>query len=98
MKALGEIASALAGIADAALIEEFLNEILTKSEAKTIALRWELLKELLHGKSQRAIAAELHVSLCKITRGSRELHKKKSALRKVIEENLSSNKSRRKGD
>ena len=98
MKAFREMATALSRVDDAALIEAFFTDILTASEAETIALRWELSKELLEGKSQRAIAAELHVSLCKITRGSRELQKKNSALRRVIEEYLSSKKSTRKGD
>jgi len=85
---MAEISTALARMTDPVLIEAFLAQLLTKSEAKRIMLRWELSKELCQGKSQRRIAGELGVSLCKITRGSRELKKEKSALKRVIEESL----------
>lgn len=88
MKALSEIAKALARTQDPALIEGLLAQLLTQSEVKRIALRWELSKELFKGKSQRRIAEELGVSLCNITRGSREMKKEKSALKRVIEESL----------
>jgi TrpR family trp operon transcriptional repressor len=88
MKALAEISSALSRLTDPSLVEGFLGGLLTKSEMKRIALRWELSKQLCRGKSQRRIAEELGVSLCKITRGSRELKKEKSALKRVIEESL----------
>jgi TrpR family transcriptional regulator, trp operon repressor len=92
MKALTEISGALARLADPALIEGFLSGLLTANEMKRIELRWELSKELYHGKSQRKIAEELGISLCKITRGSRELKKEKSALKRVIEESLNPKK------
>jgi TrpR family trp operon transcriptional repressor len=88
MKALSEIARALSRTTDPALIEGLLSQLLTRSEVKRLALRWELSKELFKGKSQRRIAGELGVSLCNITRGSRELKKEKSALKRVIEESL----------
>ncbi len=94
MKALSEISNALARNNDPFLIEGLLSQLLTKSEVKRLALRWELSKELFKGKSQRRIALELGVSLCNITRGSRELKKEKSALKRVIEESLA---ARRRG-
>jgi len=42
-------------------------------------------KRLDRGQSQRAIAAELGLSLCKITRGSRVLKQPDSALRAFLE-------------
>ena len=89
-KSLAEIAGALARLKDPSLIEGFLGQLLTESEMKRIVLRWKLSKELCRGKSQRKIAEDLGVSLCKITRGSRELKKEKSALKRVIEESLHS--------
>jgi len=65
-------------------VEQFLREILTPSEAADLGSRWELLKRLEAGESQRHIAAELGLSLCKITRGSRELKKPGSTLRAVL--------------
>lgn len=86
MKTLKELASALSKITDKKLMEEFLISILTKNEIKTISSRWELVKLLYQGVSQRQISKELNLSLCKITRGSKELKKENSALKKIIEE------------
>ncbi|PKL06303.1 MAG: transcriptional regulator [Spirochaetae bacterium HGW-Spirochaetae-9] len=78
-----EMARALEG-ADAALIEEFLYTLLTPAEADEMAKRWALVKELSKGMAQRKIAEELGLSLCKITRGSRELKKEGSAFRALL--------------
>ena len=80
---IAEIARSLEG-ADAALIEEFLYSLLTPAEADEMAKRWALVKELAHGTPQRRIAEDLGLSLCKITRGSRELKKEGSAFRILL--------------
>ena len=82
---LQEISHALARIDNPALIGGFLESILTPREVRDLTGRWELVKLLSAGVSQRAIARGLHMSLCKITRGSRELKKPRSALRRVLE-------------
>jgi TrpR family trp operon transcriptional repressor len=82
---LKEIASVLAGTDDLEQIEAFLKSILTKNEVDEISTRWELVKLLDGGMSQRKIADRLGVSLCKITRGSRELKKTHSPFRTMIE-------------
>lgn len=79
-----EISSVLAKIGDAALLEQFFREILTLREVRDISSRWELVKLLEAGVSQREIARKLGLSLCKITRGSRELKKNDSALRFLL--------------
>ena len=79
-----EFAHTLARLRNPDLVEQFLREILTPSEAADLGSRWELLKRLEAGQSQRHIAGELGLSLCKITRGSRELKKPGSALRRVL--------------
>jgi len=81
---LGEISRILAECEDAALIEDFFRGLFTPAETADIAARWALLKELSKGVPQREIARRLRVSLCKITRGSRELKKENSALRKFL--------------
>ncbi len=86
MYKLNEIAYALSRIDDKNLIEDFLRSILTEKEVKDISSRWELVKLLDEGLSQRKIAKELQLSLCKITRGSKELKKDNSAFKKVIRE------------
>ncbi|WP_243294316.1 Trp family transcriptional regulator [Geothrix mesophila] len=82
---LPELASLFDEARDPRLVEQFLREILTPSEIHGISSRWELVKRLDEGESQRAIAAELGLSLCKITRGSRELKKPGSALRTMLD-------------
>ncbi|HEY3400608.1 MAG TPA: Trp family transcriptional regulator [Geothrix sp.] len=85
LDSLRELASLFDQVQDPRLVERFLREILTPSEIGGISARWELVKRLDEGQSQRAISAELGLSLCKITRGSRELKKPRSALRAMLE-------------
>ena len=84
MDSLQEIVRRLAEIDDPGLIEKFFREILTPKEVRDLSSRWELVKLLEDGISQREIARRLHLSLCKITRGARQLKKPESALREVI--------------
>lgn len=60
-------------------------EIFTPSEIETLTLRWQLLKDLYEGKTQRKIAADHKISLCKITRGSKLLKARDSYLKKVLD-------------
>ncbi len=83
-QSIREISQYLAQSETAETIEEFLSSILTPAELETVASRWELVKLLDQGVSQRAIARELHLSLCKITRGSKELKKENSVLKEAI--------------
>lgn len=82
--ALEEFAAALAAVQSPEDVRTILQEILTPGERHDIALRWRLLQMLQAGISQRAIAKALGVSLCKITRGSRELRKRKSVIREIL--------------
>ncbi len=84
MDKLPEISRTLAGIGDRKLLEKFFREILTPKEVADLSSRWELVKLLEEGVSQREIARRLGLSLCKITRGARELKKSDSALRRVM--------------
>lgn len=81
---ISEMSKALADTRDPELIEEFLYSLFTQAESDEIAKRWALVKRIAEGATQRAIAAELHLSLCKITRGSRELKKDHSAFRRML--------------
>jgi TrpR family trp operon transcriptional repressor len=78
-----EMARALAS-AEPILIEEFLYSLFTSSEADEIAKRWALVKQIANGRPQREIAKDLGLSLCKITRGSRELKKESSAFKRML--------------
>ena len=66
-------------------MEVLFREIFTPSEIATLTLRWELLKDLYEGKTQRKIAAEHKISLCKITRGSKILKSQGSYIKKVLD-------------
>lgn len=81
---LAEMSRALSG-ADSTLIEDFLYSLFTPAEADEIAKRWALVKRIAEGVPQRDIAKELGLSLCKITRGSRELKKEGSAFKRMLE-------------
>ena len=88
MDRIRQMAEILARIEDPKLIEGFLRCLLTPHEAADVSGRWELVKRLDKGMSQRTIAHDLGMSLCKITRGSRELKRPGSALKRVIGEYL----------
>jgi TrpR family trp operon transcriptional repressor len=85
MNKLREISWVLADTDDERLIEEFLESLLTRYEIDEISSRWELVKLLHGGMTQRSIARRLGLSLCKITRGSRELKKANSPFKIMID-------------
>ncbi len=65
-------------------IGELLRSLLTPAELEDLASRWEILKRLHRGDTQRKIARELHLGLCKITRGSKELKKEGSIVKEIL--------------
>jgi TrpR family trp operon transcriptional repressor len=80
------IVDILCQLKDRADMERFLGEILTPAELHDLALRWELMHKLSKGDSQRQIASELGISLCKITRGAKILKDVQSISRKFLTE------------
>jgi len=54
-------------------LSEFLFDILTPSEYKEVVTRWQIVKRLAKGESQRTIAKDLKIGIGTVTRGSREL-------------------------
>ena len=85
-KHIDALAEVLLGIRDKGFMVRFLQEILTPAEIDTLVLRWELVKLLYKGVPQRQISQRLGISLCKITRGSREMKKEGSAIREVLQQ------------
>jgi TrpR family trp operon transcriptional repressor len=81
---LKELISILAEQKDVNELKECLECLLTKSELEDLGKRWLLVKEIDAGTTQREIAQTFHMSLCKITRGSRELKKPGSAFRRML--------------
>ena len=64
---------------------EFLSCLCTPAEREDFSKRWLSVKELYVGTPQREIAKKFNMSLCKITRGSRELQKENSAFKKILD-------------
>jgi|GEM_PF-269624 len=83
-KNIRELSRVLAKTEDRDLLESFLSCLLTPAEIADIAARWALVKALREGRPQREIAKTLSISLCKITRGSRELKKPDSAFQRIL--------------
>lgn len=81
-----EICSILANCSDQKAVREFLGCLCTSAERIDFAKRWLSVKELYKGTPQREIAAKFNMSLCKITRGSKELAKPESAFKKILGE------------
>ncbi len=85
-EAFNELINTLASCSDAELIGSFLKSLLTQKEVAEVANRWALVRLLDEGMSQRNIAKELGLSLCNITRGSKELKKENSPFAEMIKE------------
>jgi len=81
-----DIVDIIVKINDRKLAEDFLSDILSPAEREDIEQRWKLVQMLNKGIPQRKIAKKLGVSLCKITRGSRELKYGSGALKKLLNE------------
>jgi TrpR family trp operon transcriptional repressor len=80
-----ELVSVFAQLRDEKQMESFFNELFTPGEIEDVSFRWQLLKELHEGKTQRSIAAKHKLSLCKITRGSKILKKENSVTKKILD-------------
>jgi TrpR family trp operon transcriptional repressor len=83
-KAIRELSAVLAATEETGEIESFLFSLLTKAEIREIATRWALVREIDGGMTQREISKKYSLSLCKITRGSRELKKPDSPFKSMI--------------
>ena len=84
-KAWHELVRVLTETMDSEKTEALLKEILTDKEISDITLRWQLMKELHAGETQRSIAARHRISLCKITRGSKILKQEASATKEILD-------------
>ena len=86
MNSIQEISKLINNINSDVDVFNFLTEILTPAEVETLSKRWCILKMLSDGRTQRDIAKELNVSLCKVTRGSRILKDENAIVSKLIKE------------
>lgn len=84
MNNIKELAEILNKMKDEKEIRQFLLEILTESELADLSKRWRIIKMLNDGYTQRDIAKELNVSLCKVTRGAKILKNKNAIVKKYL--------------
>ena len=84
MKNIEQISTLIKNFYTEAEIVAFFKELLTESEIETLSKRWRIMRMLVEGSTQREIANELGVSLCKVTRGSKILKNKESILAKHL--------------
>lgn len=83
---LSELAEVFAGIDESGDMLLFFDEIFTASERRDISLRWQSMKLLRAGLSQRKVSERLGISLCKVTRGARVLKDRNSFTNKILSE------------
>lgn len=80
-KHLKEFSTLLTKIRTLAHAEAFLKDILTTQEIRSVAERWQIIKELRKGIPHREISKSLKVSIAKVTRGSHALRKSKGGFK-----------------
>lgn len=86
MRAYEDILSVVSSIDDKNELRKLFDDLFTDAEIADFVLRWLLMDDLKRGKSQRDIAKNRNISLCKITRGSKMLKKKDGFMRALLSE------------
>lgn len=79
-----ELSEYLCEIQSPEKMKTLLSELLTPAEQSNLFLRWELMKLLKEGVSQRKVADSLGISLCKITRGASLLKDENSVINEIL--------------
>lgn len=62
---------------DEKLFTALIHDFLTESEESQLPVRWQIIKRLHAGETQRKIAEDLGVGIATVTRGSEELQDQK---------------------
>lgn len=83
-KSFSEIVNVFKSLSSTSDVEDFMLNLFTDAELATLSKRWRILKLLSNGYSQRAVAKELNVGLCKVTRGAKILKKEKTIVTKFL--------------
>jgi len=79
-----EFLSILLNIKNQKLLNAFMLDVLTPQEYEEIVKRWQIVKQLNDGITQRKIAQNLKISLSKISRGSRMLLNSKGGFNEIL--------------
>ena len=88
MKDIKEISKTLKSLKNETEIYNFMLELFTEAELSTLSKRWRILNMLNQGVTQREIAKELNVSLCKVTRGSKIIKDKNAVITKYLKKGI----------
>lgn len=83
-----QLASVINDISNVDDVYRFLKELFTNAELSDLSKRWRILTMLNDGYTQRKIAQELKVSLCKVTRGAKIIKNKKSVTSTYLNKNI----------
>ena len=84
MREIKQISSFIYKLQNEVEIECLLKELLTNSEINVLSKRWRILELINKGRTQRDIAKELKVSLCKVTRGAKLLKNSDTVIHKYL--------------
>ncbi len=84
MRNIEELSQIISKLKDDKEISQLLNELLSESELEVLSKRWRIIKMLKAGYTQREIAKELKVSLCKVTRGAKIIKDENAIVSKFI--------------
>lgn len=79
-----ELLEILVGIKSEKLMEDFLADLLTPVEVKDVVSRWQVVKLLHQGFTQREVAKKTGVSISKVERGAREMLDKNGGFYKIL--------------
>jgi TrpR family trp operon transcriptional repressor len=82
---INELCGILSKIDNVETMKRFFRDMFTPAENADFAARWALVKELDGKMTQRNIAKQYGLSLCKITRGARQLKDPDSAFHVLLE-------------
>lgn len=80
-----ELHKLIASVKNAAETENLFKALLTPTEHEELARRWQIVKHLIQGVSQREIRDQLSVSIATVTRGARELQHGDGTFRKFYD-------------
>lgn len=65
--------------------QELLAAMLTPVEIEELSRRWQIMKHLVHGKTQRQVRDEVGVSIATVERGAREVKHGRKIIKTVYQ-------------
>lgn len=78
-----ELVALFASAQNAGEVKELLDALCSPAERKTLAERWQIVKALLAGRTQRDVRDTLGVSIATVTRGAREIQYGRGTVQKL---------------